>query len=445
MRLAPAAFLAVSFACAQDFPAHSGYVNDFANQLSLADVQSLEQRVRDYERATSNEIAVAIAPSLNGMAIEDYAQGLFRAWKIGKYGKDNGVLFVWAPAERKFRLQVGRGLESTLTRDVTDRIIARVRELFRAQRYPEGVNAAVDDVIAALAGGAASSPPPSENGSNAGLIAFGAALSVAVLFYLLYRRRRAAWWRNRLPEAFIKADEAMARAERQRAEAQVALGELRREAPREVWEDFEVKLNTAPGDLARLRTELDELRLAPRTTYAELRTAYRGIQLWNRKLAAKTAAFAGVPSVLYTFRLRRGDARALLQSAPSDLAGLAADDALVQAATETYNKALHESERNPANWLLVYDLMSDVKECIDRVRNPSSGRYRPVRCWAGDFDSPASDALAAMYVESSSSSSSGSWDSGSSGGDFSSSSSSDSGGGGFGGGDSGGGGSSGDY
>src|SRR5215471_14449497 len=92
MRRGSVALLLATVSFAQNFPAHTGFVNDFANQLSLADVQSLEQKVKDYERATGNEIAVAIVPSLNGMTIEEYAQGLFRSWGIGKYGRNNGVL-----------------------------------------------------------------------------------------------------------------------------------------------------------------------------------------------------------------------------------------------------------------------------------------------------------------------------------------------------------------
>src|SRR5438067_12361236 len=82
---------------AQEYPKSTGFVNDFANQLPLEAVQSLEKRVRDYQRATGNEIGVAVVSSLNGMPIDEYAQGLFRAWGVGKYGVNNGVLCVWAP------------------------------------------------------------------------------------------------------------------------------------------------------------------------------------------------------------------------------------------------------------------------------------------------------------------------------------------------------------
>src|ERR1700693_3845249 len=82
---------------ADDYPTPAGFVNDFANQLPVSTVQSLEKKVRDYERATGNEIGVAVVASLNGMTVDKYARGLFHAWGVGKYAVDNGVLFVWAP------------------------------------------------------------------------------------------------------------------------------------------------------------------------------------------------------------------------------------------------------------------------------------------------------------------------------------------------------------
>jgi hypothetical protein len=110
---------------------------------------------------------------------------------------------------------------------------------------------------------------------------------------------------------------------------------------------------------------------------------------------------------------------------------------------------LKESQRQPANWLLVYDLLADVVECVERIENPSRTRYQPVRYWAGDFNSPAATALEMMYVPQMESQGGCSWVSDSSSGGFDSGGGGDGGGfdtsGGFGGGDSGGGGSSSGY
>src|SRR5215467_15653434 len=108
--------LLAACAFAQEYPKPNGFVNDFANQLPLEAVQSLEMKVRDYQRAAGNQIGVAVVPSLNGASIDEYSLGLFRAWDVGQYGVNNGVLFVWAPKERKIHIEVGHGLGGVLNR-----------------------------------------------------------------------------------------------------------------------------------------------------------------------------------------------------------------------------------------------------------------------------------------------------------------------------------------
>jgi len=138
---------------AQDYPKPNGFVNDFANQINARRRAIAGKEVRDYQRDTGVQIGVAVVPSLNSMSIDEYSQGLFRTWGVGQYEIDNGVFFVWAPNERQIRIHVGSGLESTLTNAQAARIIDRVRDRFRARRYQEGVNAAVDGVIEVLGPG----------------------------------------------------------------------------------------------------------------------------------------------------------------------------------------------------------------------------------------------------------------------------------------------------
>src|ERR1022692_1215314 len=138
--MVPGLLLAV-IAFADDYPKPSGFVNDFANQLPVSTVQALEKKLRDYERATGNEIAVAVVPSLNGMLVDDYARELFHTWGVGKRALNNGVLFVWAPKERRIRIEVGLGLQGVLTDAAAGLIVSRGRDLFRGGRYYAGVNA----------------------------------------------------------------------------------------------------------------------------------------------------------------------------------------------------------------------------------------------------------------------------------------------------------------
>jgi uncharacterized membrane protein YgcG len=482
--------LLAAAAFADDYPAPAGFVNDFANQLPVTTVQDLEKKVRDYERTTGNEIAVAVVPSLNGMLVDEYARGLFHAWGVGKRALNNGVLFVWAPKERRIRIEVGIGLQGVLTDVAAGRIVSRVRDLFRGGRYDAGVNAAVDGIIEVLGTGQAggtsaqdernfverNSPEElerqrreearrqqEEDAARAAsermrLIDYGLAAVLVVALYLIYRRMRAARWQEELPRGLAEADQALGEADRKKAQAQVALVDLRKEAPDEICRRFDAALGSAPDELGRQRSGLEELRLLPRVTYKDLKAAHRGLRSWQVRMAITANAFDEVPGALETFRAQREEAQRMLQSLPSKLARTEAErmpgpseGLLPTAAAETYNQALQESQKQPANWLPIYDLLADVSECLEQIENPSMRMpYRPARYWSGDINSPAGAALAMFYASQAAlsqvaaSSDDDSFDSGSSGagsGGFSGGGDS----GGFGGGDSGGGGASSDY
>src|SRR5262249_22999059 len=92
-------FAALAFA--EDLPKPAGFVSDIAGKLTPAGRQALENKLSAYEQATSNELAVAIVPSLGGQAVEEYSNRLFKSWGIGKKDRNNGVLLLWAPKERK--------------------------------------------------------------------------------------------------------------------------------------------------------------------------------------------------------------------------------------------------------------------------------------------------------------------------------------------------------
>ena len=93
--------------------------------------------------------------SLNGNSVEEYANRLFRRWQLGQRGKNNGVLLLHAPAERKIRIEVGYGLEGTLTDAITKYIIANaIAPRFKANDFSGGMTRGVDDIIKVLGGGA---------------------------------------------------------------------------------------------------------------------------------------------------------------------------------------------------------------------------------------------------------------------------------------------------
>src|SRR4051812_124329 len=87
------------FGESSDFPATPNpprLINDFANLLSPAEREALEQKVNRFNDSTSIEISVVIVPNIKDYAIDDYAAQLGDYWKIGKKHKDNGVLLLIA-------------------------------------------------------------------------------------------------------------------------------------------------------------------------------------------------------------------------------------------------------------------------------------------------------------------------------------------------------------
>ena len=134
-----------------NFPALSGRVVDQANVLTPETRASIEGKLKDLEDKSGIQLVVATVSSLEGLEIEPYANQLFRAWKLGEAKKNNGVLFLIAPKEHRVRIEVGYGLEGTLT-DATSKIIIfnAVAPRFKAGDFNGGVSRGVDDIITAL-------------------------------------------------------------------------------------------------------------------------------------------------------------------------------------------------------------------------------------------------------------------------------------------------------
>ena len=126
---------------ANHIPAPTGHVNDFAGVLTSDQKTVLENSLRDYEQKTTNEIAVATVKSLNGGDITDFTIRTFEEWRVGKKGKDNGVLFLAAIDDRKMRIEVGYGLEPYITDSQAGEIIRNIiAPEFKKENYYQGIS-----------------------------------------------------------------------------------------------------------------------------------------------------------------------------------------------------------------------------------------------------------------------------------------------------------------
>jgi uncharacterized protein len=135
-------------------PPPTRYFNDFASTVRPQTADRLNEQLANFERQTSNQIVVAIYPKLpEDAALDDYAQQLYRAWKVGQRGRDNGAIFFVFVQDRKMRIQTGRGLEGALPDIICKRIIAdEVAPHFQAGDFDGGLAAGVNAMIAATRG-----------------------------------------------------------------------------------------------------------------------------------------------------------------------------------------------------------------------------------------------------------------------------------------------------
>ena len=183
---------APSFAGAAEisFPPLTGRVVDQAHVLSAQGLRALDQRLKAHEDATRQQVVVATVPSLQGHEIAEYGYQLGRAWGIGEKDKNTGAILLVAPTERAVRIEVGYGLEGTLT-DATSRVIIERRILpeFRAGRMENGILQGTDAILATLRGDAPPARGVPDRREDPGSVPPIVLIIIFVIFVFLSRRR----------------------------------------------------------------------------------------------------------------------------------------------------------------------------------------------------------------------------------------------------------------
>jgi uncharacterized protein len=133
------------------FPSLTGRIVDQANIISSEARSAIEPKLADLEAKSGIQLVVATVNSLEGQEIEPYANELFRNWKLGEKAKNNGVLLLVAPNERRVRVEVGYGLEGTLTDALSKVIIVNaIAPRFKSGDFSGGITRGVDDIITVL-------------------------------------------------------------------------------------------------------------------------------------------------------------------------------------------------------------------------------------------------------------------------------------------------------
>ena len=143
-------------------PPLTGRVVDQTGTLSASDIASLTQRLQDLERRKGSQVAVLIVPTTQPETIEQFSIRVADAWKIGRRRIDDGALLVVAKNDRHLRIEVGYGLEGSLTDLTSKRIIDEaITPKFRAGDFAGGISAGVDRMVRLIDGEELPAPEPS--------------------------------------------------------------------------------------------------------------------------------------------------------------------------------------------------------------------------------------------------------------------------------------------
>lgn len=206
--------ITVARSFALEVPSLTGRIVDLAGVLSAQTISILTTALKAHEETTGNQVAVLILPSLEGAPLEPYAHQVITTWKLGQKGMDNGALLLVAIKDRKIRIEVGYGLEGTLT-DIRSAQIIRneIVPRFQAGDFVGGITAGVEATLKTIEGTSAASDRlqrPAESGEFAtALQSVGLGIVVGTLAGLVLsqgRRRMRAFLGSLL--AFLIAQSA---------------------------------------------------------------------------------------------------------------------------------------------------------------------------------------------------------------------------------------------
>ena len=134
-------------------PAPTQWVTDTAGLLNSADLQALNEKLRAFEQRSGAQFIIYIFRSLEGESLEDFTIRAAERWKVGQKKYDNGLILFVFVNDRRTRIEVGYGLEGTITDAYASRVLRQtLGPYFQRGDYAGGLNAAADQIIARIEG-----------------------------------------------------------------------------------------------------------------------------------------------------------------------------------------------------------------------------------------------------------------------------------------------------
>jgi len=160
------------------------YVTDETGTLTPSQINSLNTKLSNEDKTNSNQIIVYMIPSLEGESLEDVSIRLAEKNKIGKKDKNNGVLLLIVKDDRKIRIEVGYGLEGSLTDAKSSGIIRNeITPEFKSGKYYEGINNGVDAILSVIKGEYTSDK---NKDNQTGGCCFGIPIFIVIIFAFIF-------------------------------------------------------------------------------------------------------------------------------------------------------------------------------------------------------------------------------------------------------------------
>jgi uncharacterized protein len=373
-------FSTVSFSQANDYPRSKGPVSDYAGKLSQSQVMELTSLINDYERQTSIEIAVVVADSLQGQSAREYATGVGHSWGVGKAGRNNGVVLLWAPNERAYSLRIADGLSQDLPDDdATEITRTKLLSNFRREDYYEGLKQTVNAVMHHLGNESWEErlrlrQEKVQSGSTWLIPALFAGLGVsAVGGVIVYRRRK----RNLKLQEMVVASASIAQnlrvAQQNASPIRQLLDDFKKEMPEQDLTRFLRDLAGQPERIAKIKTDIANLNISDVTLYEEVlqakdRADAEGNLLSNtrRKLDEIRQAKAQSQRMMQQLAnesfhigdVRDGSKREEVNSLLSDSRSL-------------YDRANQNSSMSLLDWIVINDLLNSSQRQVQQAAQVS--------------------------------------------------------------------------
>lgn len=150
-----------------DVPKLESPVTDLTATLTTAEAQALESKLLAFEAKKGSQIAVLIVPTTEPEDIAQFGIKVADLWRIGRKGVDDGLILIIAKDDRKFRIEVGYGLEGVIPDAVAKRITSEIiKPYFKNGDIAGGVNAGVDQIMKLIEGEPLPPPPESSSSTN---------------------------------------------------------------------------------------------------------------------------------------------------------------------------------------------------------------------------------------------------------------------------------------